>query len=123
MGRTTSLRLDFQNIKPNVKFSKVFQKKVEKMAKNGKIGDKNGPQNAIFGKIKVKTSKTKKRFLCSQNKNQQNESATIYGLDISQLNDKQISDIVKQSLNQTETINKLLEQNTVLIEKLSSTNK
>ena len=31
------------------------------MAKNGKIGDKNGPQNAIFGKIKVKTSKTKKK--------------------------------------------------------------
>ena len=55
--------------------------------------------------------------------NQQNESATTYGLDISQLNDKQISDIVKQSLNQTETINKLLEQNTVLIEKLSSINK
>ena len=55
--------------------------------------------------------------------NQQNENNTTCGLDISHLNDKQISEIVKQSLNQTETINKLLEQNTVLIEKIKFNNK
>ena len=53
-------------------------------------------------------------------KQNQQINDVIY-LDDNNGNEYNLSDIVKQSLNQTETINKLLQQNSVLIEKINST--
>lgn len=56
-------------------------------------------------------------FMVTQENKQTNSVIYLAGEDTEEYN---LSNIVKQSLNQTETINKLLEQNAVLIEKINS---
>ena len=126
----------------NEKFDE-FSKNRKKI-KNGKFGDKkftkngeNGEKNEILEFTEKKDPGHDKPFQQTKNKSKHankknNDTAEIdiskkswsHGV-IQQQTDESISHgdlrkMMKQTLNQTETINKLLEQNTVLIEKLSN---
>lgn len=126
-------------------FSKNMKK--TKKTKNANFGEKNLQKNGKKNCFLKKKQNTKKKYprdhylnqqtqydfnddnkmkdlymendkieiIMQQIENQQDENESITG-DNKKIN---LKEIVKHSLNQTETINKLLEQNSVLIDKLS----
>ena len=128
---------------------KSFQKKSKnnKKMKNGDFGEKNVTKNGKNSTFLKKNKNTKKKYLTDDDTIQQfinytnngnkNNELELKNEDIekimqqieNQQNENEcdtdgnkkinLKEIVKHSLNQTETINKLLEQNSVLIDKLS----
>ena len=94
------------------------KKNGQKNGQNCKNGYQNDSRNSFFPNFESKNAKKKDNSFMVIKQNQQNNSV-IY-LDNKKGNEYNLSDIVKQSLNQTETINKLLQQNSVLIEKINS---
>ena len=90
------------------------QKKSKKMKK----GYQKFQKNAIFVENESSFTEKKDNSIMVTIPNQQNNVLSLNGNNID--NEYNLSEFVKQSLNQTETINKLLEQNSVLIEKLNS---
>lgn len=130
-------------------FLSDFQKKQKKTknTKNMNFGGKNIAKNGKNSQFFKKNGNTKKKYQLDDNMIQQLCNESEYGNDITynsvekddikiimqQMENQQNNDytkngnkgkinlkeIVKHSFNQTETINKLLEQNSVLIDKLS----
>tara|TARA_B100001142_G_scaffold219172_1_gene217333 strand:- start:988 stop:2277 length:1290 start_codon:yes stop_codon:yes gene_type:complete len=130
-------------------FLSNFQKKQEKTknTKNATLGGKNIAKNGKNGRFLKKSGKTKKKYHLDDKVIQQVYNESGYGNEMEdntikkedmeiimqQIDNQQttnytnndnngkinLKEIVKHSFNQTETINKLLEQNSVLIDKLS----
>ena len=90
----------------------------QKKSKKIKKGYQKFQKNAIFVENESSFTKKKDNSIMVTIPNQQNDVLALDGNNIN--NEYNLSEFVKQSLNQTETINKLLEQNSVLIEKLNS---
>jgi hypothetical protein len=72
-----------------------------------------------LSKHRITCEKYKKIMSKEENENLISIKDTEYEDTIDNIGENNIAEIMKQSLNQSETINKLLEQNSVLIEKLS----
>lgn len=89
-----------------------------KKSENSKKCYKNLPENTVFDKFEEDFTEKKDNCIMVSEENQQTQDV-IY-LHAGNQKKYKLSEIVKQSLNQTETINKLLEQNSVLIEKLNN---
>ena len=104
--------------KTKCEFLKSVEKNGQKKGKKLKKSYKTHSRKPVFSDFSENFTENTDHSFMVTTQNKQNNNV-IY-LDNSNDKEYNLSDIVKQSLNQTETINKLLEQNTVLIEKLNS---
>ena len=104
--------------KAKCEFLKTVEKSGQKNGKKLQKGYKNHSRNPIFANFQENFAEKSDHSFMVTTQNQQNNN--IIYLDNKNNKEYNLSDIVKQSLNQTETINKLLEQNAVLIEKINS---
>tara|TARA_B100000963_G_scaffold360371_1_gene390988 strand:- start:21407 stop:22606 length:1200 start_codon:yes stop_codon:yes gene_type:complete len=90
----------------------------QKKSKKTKNGYKKFQKNGFFVENQLNFTKKKDNNVMVTITNQQNTLKLDNDNNVG--NEYNLSEFVKQSLNQTETINKLLEQNSVLIEKLNN---
>ena len=118
-GKDYKYRSGLSKHKIKCKKIKKFGAPDLKTTQSGISGHKNLSETENFEPFCKNFETTKKRVVKVLCTNQQNENVIIYGEEKPNNDKAEISEFVKQSLNQTETINKLLEQNNILIEKLS----
>tara|TARA_B110001450_G_scaffold245802_1_gene259246 strand:+ start:1825 stop:3060 length:1236 start_codon:yes stop_codon:yes gene_type:complete len=104
-----------QNRKKNQK----IKKKSKKNSKNDDFVDKNVTGKCKNDQNRKNNSCTEKTGLKVTTEFQHTEDCVTNGNKNTNIDETEIVNIMKQTLNQTKTINKLLEQNSVLIEKLS----